>query len=126
MELLRVRNPAGNLVTGQARIDTLKGAQDQRLSTLQSEADMANVAEAQAKAQATQRASRVSSITSELSTRNRNSARESVKLNQAFKLASTADQGLTGATKLKLAKIFPDNDVTNEALLSQSLTWIGS
>lgn len=117
----QVRDPSGALVTGQKRIDTLKSAQKQRLSTLQSEADI-NVAEAQAKAQATQRASRVSSITKELSDRNRSASRESIKLNQAFKLAGSAEQGLTGASKLKLAKIFPDIDVTNEALLSQSLT----
>ena len=117
----QVINPAGQSVTGQERIDVLKSAQKFRLNTLQSVADIA-VAEAQAKAQSTQRASRVSQITSELSDRNRNSSRESVKLNQAFKLAQNAEQGLTGASKIQLAKLFPNIDVTNEALLSQSLT----
>lgn len=64
---------------------------------------------------------RTSAIKKELSTRNRDAAREQVRLNQALKVASTADQGITGAVALQLAKLVPGIDVTNEALLDQTL-----
>lgn len=115
-----VKNPLGQTVTGQERTSTIRRAREQGLATRQAESDIA-VGEARGKAEATQRASRVSEITKELSTRNRNAARESIKLNQALNLAGTAEQGLTGALKVKLAKLLPNIDVTNEALLAQSL-----
>jgi hypothetical protein len=116
----QVINPAGSIVTGQERIETLKASKKSSLNTKQAEADIA-VAEAQGKAIATQRASRISSLTSDMSERNRSSSRNMVRLNQAFKIAEVADQGVTGAGKLQLAKLFPEIDATNEALLAQSL-----
>lgn len=117
---VQVTNPAGQIVTGQERLDTLQRSSQFRLGIQEKEADIA-VRKAQEIATATQRASRVSSITKELSTRNRNAARESIKLNQALNVAGTAEQGLTGSVKLRLAKLVPGIDVTNEALLAQSL-----
>ena len=67
------------------------------------------------------RATRVSDITKELSTRNRDSARSQVKLSQALTLAQQASQGLKGVAKLKLARILPGIDVSNEAALESTL-----
>ena len=64
---------------------------------------------------------RTSDITKELSERNRNAARSSVRLNRALTLASKAEQGLTGSLKLKLAKLIPGLDVSSEAALGQAL-----
>ena len=80
------------------------------------------VEEAQGKAEATQRASRVSQITTELSTRAREAKRGEINLSQAATLVEKATQGVAGANKVRLAKLFPGIDVSNEAALSQSLT----
>jgi hypothetical protein len=64
---------------------------------------------------------RTSAITQELSERNRNAARSSVRLKRALTLASEAEQGLTGALKLKLGKLLPNVDVSSEAALGQAL-----
>jgi hypothetical protein len=117
----QVRNPQGQVVTGQERLDTLQRSQQFRISAQEEEADIA-VSKARRIAAATQREQRVSAVKQELSTRNRSAARESVRLNQALKIAGEAEQGLTGAVKLKLAKIIPNVDVSDEAVLAQSLT----
>lgn len=117
---VQVRDPLGNVVEGPERIRVMKEAQESRLKSQRAESGIA-VERARGTAEATQRASRVSSIKSELSERNRNAARQSIRLNQALKAASTATQGIQGATKLQLAKLFPNIDVSNEALLDQSL-----
>lgn len=116
----QVLNPAGKVVTGQERLDTLANARKSEITQKQAISDIA-VTEATAKAEATQRASRVSQITSELSTRNRESKRNAIGLSRALNLAGKATQGLTGAVKLKLSRIFPDLDVSDEASLEQSL-----
>ena len=64
---------------------------------------------------------RVSDITKELSTRNRDAARTLPRIQQALTLAQTADQGFTGAAKLKLAKLIPGIDVTDEGQLQSAL-----
>jgi hypothetical protein len=117
---VNVRNPSGQVVTGQDRLDVLKSSAQFGIETKEKEAKVA-VERARGVAGATQREKRVSDIKTELSTRNRNARRESVRLNQALKVASTASQGIVGASKLQLGKIFPDIDVTNEALLDQTL-----
>lgn len=80
------------------------------------------IEQAQGKAEATQRASRVSQITTELSTRGRQAKRAEINLAQAATLVERATQGAAGASKLRLSKLFPGIDVSNEAALSQSLT----
>ena len=117
---VQVRDPSGAIVEGEARANVLQNAQKFNLSTQQKEADIA-VERARGTAQATQRAGRVSALKSELSERNRGAARQSIRLNQALKVASEATQGLAGTAKVQLAKLFPNIDVTNEALLDQSL-----
>jgi hypothetical protein len=101
---VQVRDPSGAIVEGAERANVLQNAQKFNLSTQQKEADIA-----------------VERLKSELSERNRNAARQSIRLNQALKVASEATQGLAGTTKVQLAKLFPNIDVTNEALLDQSL-----
>ena len=118
---VQVRNPQGDIVTGEARTSTLKGAQQFKIEEQQQEANIA-VNRAQSIARASAREQRTSTLKSELSTRNRNAARESIRLSQALTIASEADQGITGSTRLKLAKLFPNIDASNEALLDQSLT----
>jgi len=118
---VQVRNPQGELVTGQARSDVLATSQQAGLAIKQQESDIA-VSEAQGKATATQRAGRVSQITKELSTRNREAKRGDINLRQAATLIEKATQGVAGASKVRLAKLFPGIDAGDEAALSQSLT----
>lgn len=67
------------------------------------------------------RETRLSDITKELSTRNRDAARSQVRLNQALTLAQQADQGFTGKAKIRLAQLVPGIDVTDEAALQATL-----
>lgn len=67
------------------------------------------------------KASRTSEITKELSTRNREAARNGRTLKQALTLAQQADQGLKGSAKLKLARLLPGIDVTDEGALDSTL-----
>ena len=64
---------------------------------------------------------RRSEITAELSTRNRDATRSLPRIKQALQLASTADQGLTGSAKIKLAKLIPGIDVSDEGQLQSAL-----
>lgn len=115
-----VRDPSGQIVEGQARLDVLKQASATKFRRQEKEAGLA-VSEAQRIAAAGEREKRVSSLKTELSTRNRNAARSRVRVRGALKVAGQATQGIRGTVKLKLAKVFPDIDVTNEALLDQTL-----
>ena len=105
----QVLNPAGTPVTGQARTDALNKSKDFRIAQKREEAEVV------------QTVSRTSAIKKEFSQRRRDSAREAIRINQALKVAASATQGTAGAAKLKLAKLFPSIDVTNEALLDQTL-----
>jgi len=117
----QVINPSGQVVEGQDRIDTLRTAKESGLAQLQAESDIA-VEEARLKAGATNRASRISTITSEMSERNRTAKRGEINLAQAAILVEQAAQGVEGVNKVRLARLFPGIDVSNEAALSQSLT----
>ncbi len=61
-------------------------------------------------------------LTTELADKNRTASRSVVSINAALKLSEKASQGLTGATKLQLGKIFPDIDVANEGALQSAFT----
>lgn len=63
---------------------------------------------------------RISDITVEMSERNRNAARSSRSISEAFKLSEKARQGLTGAVKLQLGRVFSGIDVADEAALSSA------
>lgn len=117
---VQVRNPAGQVVTGQERLDTLKRSGQFRIGQLEERADIA-VSQAERTAEATNRASRVSSLTSELSGQSRAAKRGAINLNQAANLIEKAEQGLTGRAKVLAGRIFPGVDVTNEGALEQSL-----
>ena len=117
----QVINPSGQVVEGQARIDVLRAAKESGLAQLQAESDIA-VEEARLKADATNRASRISTITSEMNERNRTAKRGEINLAQAAILVEQAAQGVEGVNKVRLARLFPGIDVSNEAALSQSLT----
>jgi hypothetical protein len=115
-----VRNPAGQVVTGQERIDTLRRASESKLKTTKKLAEI-EIETARAVAGVKNREKRISDKKTEFSTRIQGSAREGVRLNAALNAAAKADQGLTGSLKLQLAKVFPDIDVTSEAALDQAL-----
>ena len=109
-----VTDAAGTELTGQAAAQGIVEAE--RFKTK----EQIKRAGGQAAATATQ--SRISELKKDFSTRGRDSARSSVKLNQALILAQNSTQGLAGSAKVRLSKIFPGIDVTNEAALDASLT----
>lgn len=68
------------------------------------------------------RQTRASARKVEYSNNLQTSARALPRLTEAFKLASTADQGLKGVAKLQLAKILPNIDTADTAALDSALT----
>jgi hypothetical protein len=64
---------------------------------------------------------RTSEKTKEMNERNTNAVRQARPIREALQLASKATQGVTGVVKLRLAKLFPDIDVSNEAALESTL-----
>jgi len=122
--------PITDPVTGQVSIPTFNPAtntvellpvEGAIQLTPQQKVDL-EIEQAQGKATATQRASRISDITREMSERNRSARRGAINLSQAATLIDQAEQGVAGASKVRLAKLFPGIDVSSEAALSQSLT----
>jgi hypothetical protein len=67
------------------------------------------------------RATRISAIKGDFGQRNRDAARSQVPLREALTLARTASQGLGGSAKIKLARLFPGIDVSDEAALDSNL-----
>jgi len=67
------------------------------------------------------RTTRTSAIKADLGDRNRQAARSQVPLREALRLAQSADQGLKGSAKTKLARLFPSIDVTKSAALDSNL-----
>ena len=109
-----VKNPQGQNVEGDARVEALKASQQFTQSAALQDSNLKV-------ATAGKQVERASELKKELSTRNRDSKRLSVKLNRASTLIDQSTQGITGEIKVKLSRIFPDIDVTNEAALEQSL-----
>ena len=109
-----VTDGAGRVLTGEVADKAIKDAENAG-----SERKTQEIKEG---AEARQTAVRTSEIKQEFSERARGAAREQITLNQAMKLIDKADQGIQGSVKLQLSRIFPDIDVTNEAMLSQTLT----
>lgn len=111
-----VTDPEGNIVTGKAAAEAIQKAQDARFEKERKLAEteikkQRTIAENKANIQ------RQAELKSEIGTRNRQAARSLVTINEALTLAQTASQGLSGTAKLKLAKIFPDIDVSDEGAL---------
>lgn len=116
---VEVRNPAGQIVTGDERIKTLQNSQQFKQEQMRKESGIA-VEQARGIAGAKARESRISELRKEYSTSIKSAARSDIKLNQALTLAERATQGLGGDAKLKLAKLFPGIDVTDEGALMSS------
>jgi len=115
--------------TGQAGFQRIEGAPLQRtpeekrltaLETKRAEAEI-DVAKTEKKEIIKQKVARTSKIKTELSTRNRGAARSGRTLRQALTLAQQASQGLRGAGKLKLSRLIPGIDATDEAALDATL-----
>jgi hypothetical protein len=111
-----VRDPEGNVVTGQERLDVIREAREQGLELKREQAQISVKAEAQ-KERAKLKERRISEITTEISTRNRDAARSERTVNKALTLAQQASQGLSGATKLRLSRLMPGIDAGDEAAL---------
>lgn len=115
--------------TGTAGFQQISGApiqqtpEEKRLASIktkQAEADI-SVAATEKKEIIKQRVARSSKIKTELSERNRNAARSSRMLRQALVLSQQASQGLSGSAKLKLSRLIPGIDATDEAALDATL-----
>lgn len=115
-----VRDASGALVTGEKRLDAIKASQKFREERLRTESEIA-VGQARKIAGAKARQTRISGITKEFSDSSRLAARSDIRLRQAEILANQAAQGLSGEIKVKLAKLFPDIDVSDEGALMASL-----
>lgn len=115
-----VTNPSGQIVEGQDRLETLAQSRQFTVDAEQQSADIA-VKKAQQIATATARAGRVSEVKKEQGIRKRQATRSQIKFNQALNFVDKADQGLSGAAKLQLARVFPSIDASNEAALGSSL-----
>lgn len=118
---VQVKTADNELIEGQAANDAIKRSKQFSIDQKQKLSNIA-IAEARDKAGATNRESRVSSLRTEMSERNRTASREQVGLNRALTLASKATQGVRGSLKLQMAKLFPDIDASDEAALDQALT----
>ena len=68
------------------------------------------------------RLGRASTLKKQFSDQLRTAASSIPQLTEAFKLAEVADQGVTGAGKLFLSKLFPTIDVSDSAALDSALT----
>jgi hypothetical protein len=115
------KDSQGRIVTGSAREELFKASSRFALDVEQKQADIA-VRKAERTANATNRAARVSAVTGQMNDRNRAAKRGEINLSQAATLVEQAAQGIEGVNKVRLAKVFPGIDVSNEAALSQSLT----
>lgn len=68
------------------------------------------------------RARRYQEILSQYGDQGRQAHAKKMKLMQALKLSTVADQGRIAQAKVALSRMFPDIDVSNEAALSSALT----
>lgn len=114
-----VRNPAGEVVAGQERINALRQARQAGLTTQERESDIA-VKRARRVAAATGREQRIRERRKEFADKSTEASRGQRKVQQALQAASKATQGIAGTAKMQLARLFPGIDVTNEAQLDQA------
>ncbi len=116
---VEVRNPLGNIVTGQDRLNVLEASQNFRLDRLKTESGIA-IKQAREVAGAKAREGRISDLRKEMSTSNRLAARGKLKLNQTLGLIDQTTGGVTDKAKLRLSKLFPGMDVSSEGALVSS------
>lgn len=102
---------------------TKETPQQELQTTIEEERQKAEIAvgEAQETERVKLREKRTSDIKTELSERNRRTAREGAKIVQALTLATQSDQGLTAALKTQISRIFPGINTADEFALSAAL-----
>ena len=115
-----VRNPLGEIVTGEERSRIIADSKQQAIDRKQKEADL-TVSTASRVENVKQRQKRISDITKEQSERGRNASRRVIKLERASKLIEQATQGIAGSGKVALSRFFPGIDVADETALAQSM-----
>jgi hypothetical protein len=115
-----VKDPLGNIVTGQGRVDVIN--ESRTLVSSGKDADASRTIDtARNVSKVNLREGRISELTKTYGNRRRDSQASSVGLREALKLVENATQGFTGSAKLQLSKIFPSIDASNEAALESSL-----
>jgi len=115
-----VRDPMGMVAQGKRRAEILLNAKQARENRLQSDADrMVDTARRTKRVEAQE--TRASELKKEISNRVREASRELPRMMQALQLAVNADQGLTGAAKLQLSRLYPELDVSDSAALDATL-----
>lgn len=118
-----VWTPDGREVYGEEAARTIAEAQKADLQHRRDISDI-DVQETVKKERVTQAARRDSELISDMSTRNRTSARDQRTITEALQLSAQAAGGITAGIKLKLSKLLPGVDVGNEAALDSALTQI--
>tara|TARA_R110000765_G_scaffold342542_2_gene432713 strand:+ start:70 stop:1287 length:1218 start_codon:yes stop_codon:yes gene_type:complete len=123
----QVSTPVFNPATGQTSLVPIEGAiQNTPTQTaeleFQTASDLSKLSVGETKAKETIKAavSRTSVLKKEFSERRRLAARSTRKVKEAQALAKNATQGLTGAGKLALSRVFPGIDASDEGALSSA------
>jgi hypothetical protein len=73
------------------------------------------------KAEAKNKEERISNIRAELAENSRNAIRSSFSIREALRASSNATQGIPGAVKVQLGRLFPGIDTSDEAALDSAL-----
>lgn len=118
-----VSDANGNILEGEAATQAIEQAEMLEIQHREKLADV-DIAEARDKKINELSLTRDSDFISEISTRNRNSARDSRRISEALKLSEQAAGGYSAAVKSKLSKLVPGVDVSDEAALDTALTQI--
>jgi len=120
----QVSTPVFNPATGQTQLVPIEGAIQETPTQKAARAQTTATRLADLDVRTTQRketikktVARTSEIKKEFSERRRAAARSKRKISEAQKLAEKATQGLAGASKVQLARVFPGIDVRDEAAL---------
>ncbi len=124
----QVSTPVFNPATGQTKLVPIEGAiketptkiaeREQRSAKKLAQLDIETTAKKEA---VKKTAARTSSLKAEFSERRRQAARSKRKISEAKKLAERATQGLLGAGKVQLGRVFPGIDAKDEAGLAGAL-----
>jgi hypothetical protein len=124
----QVSTPVFNPATGETQLVPIEGAiqetPTQKAARQQQQlvkaADL-DVSTTERKETIKKTVARTSALKSEFSEKRRAAARSKRRILEAQKLLEKATQGLTGQTKVQLARIFPGIDAGNEAALTSAL-----
>lgn len=111
----------GNILQGDAATRALQEAEERELLSAQQKSSM-EVTEVADKERVKLREQRSSKFISDITERNRNAARQGRNIREALTLSEQAGEGMSAAVKVKLSKLFPGIDVSDEAALDTALT----